>query len=363
MLQVALVLVPTSLAAQMAGLRTERLATNVYAMVRTTRVGDPSDANTLVIVNDADVIVVDGNITPRSTRAVIAEIRKLTRKPVRYVIITHWHSDHYTGNIEYRRAWPGVEFVAHRNTRDDILTNDVPGFRRLVTEEYPNEIKRLQAVLARGVTASGTALTAEERTRTTSGIAAMRYFIEEVSTFDLIPPTLTFDDSLVLHREDRAIVGCYLGAGNTRGDVVVHLPRERVLATGDLVVSPVRFAFGPFPFAWVATLDRLRQIPAEVILPGHREPMRAWNYVDQLHDLLCATTQRVVAAGGRSVPLDTLLARVSLEDLSPRFAGGVEWIPRVMRGTYIRPAIGGAYGELDATPVPTVPATCQTSSR
>ena len=82
MLQVALVLAPTMVAAQMAGLRTERLATNVYAMVRTTRVGDPSDANTLVIINHADVVVVDGNITPRSTRAVIAGIRRLTRKPV-----------------------------------------------------------------------------------------------------------------------------------------------------------------------------------------------------------------------------------------------------------------------------------------
>ncbi len=69
------VVASSSVDAQMAGLRTERLADSVYAVVRTTRPADPSDANTLIIINATDVVVVDGNITPRSTRAVIAEIR------------------------------------------------------------------------------------------------------------------------------------------------------------------------------------------------------------------------------------------------------------------------------------------------
>jgi glyoxylase-like metal-dependent hydrolase (beta-lactamase superfamily II) len=110
------------------------LADSVYAIVRTTRPADPSDANTLVITHATDVVVVDGNITPQSTRAVIAEIRKPTKNPVRYVIITHFHSDHHTGNIEYRRAWPGVELVAHVHTREDVLSDDVKNFRRIVSK-------------------------------------------------------------------------------------------------------------------------------------------------------------------------------------------------------------------------------------
>ncbi|MBL8983686.1 MAG: MBL fold metallo-hydrolase, partial [Gemmatimonadetes bacterium] len=264
------------LGAQMAGLRTERLADSVYAIVRTTRPRDPSDANTLVIINDRDVVVVDGNITPQSTREVIREIRKLTANPVRYVIITHFHSDHHTGNIEYRRAWPDVEFVAHVNTYQDILDDDVVSFRRNVSKDYPDEIARLRGMLARGTRSDGAALSAAEREQAQSTIDAMAYFIAEASSFEPIPPTLTFGDSLVLRRGTRPIVVRYLGYGNTRGDVVVHLPKEGVLATGDLVVAPVPFAFGSFPLAWTTTLERLRALPATVIMPGHGEPMRDW---------------------------------------------------------------------------------------
>lgn len=344
--------------AQMAGLRTERLADSVYAVVRTTRLADPSDANTLIIVNATDVIVVDGNITPRSTRAVIAEIRKLTDNPVRHVVITHWHSDHHIGNIEYRRAWPGVEFIAHRRTREGILEHDVRDFTSITTQQYPREIERLQALLAAGVKGDGSALGEAEREQARAAVAAMRYFIEEASTFVPIAPTLTFEDSLVLQRGPRTIVLRHLGRGNTDGDVVVHLPRERVLATGDLVVAPIPFGFGSFPLAWSRTLADLRRIPADVILPGHGEPMRDWRYVDRLQDLLCATVSRALLAGGGGVPLDTLFARVPLADQVTRFAAGSEPMARAMRGTFVRPALQGLQAELAAAPSAIVPAGC-----
>jgi glyoxylase-like metal-dependent hydrolase (beta-lactamase superfamily II) len=352
---------PDKLAAQMADVRTTKLAEGVYAVIRSTRPRDPSDANTLIIINDHDVVVVDGNITPRSTRAVIAEIRKLTAKPVRYVIVTHWHSDHHTGNVEYQRAWPGVEIVAHRNTRADLIDNELNVFKRIVTEDYPAEIARLRGVLSRGTTSDGSPMSDADRTPMLSAIAAMEYFIEEGTTFSPIPPTLTFSDSLTLHRGDRTIALRFHGQGNTRGDITVYLPNERILATGDLVVSPVPFAFGSYPVAWTRTLRAVRALPADVILPGHGEPMRSWAYVDQLTDLLCATTSRVVRAGGASVPVDSLYARVSLDDYAATFAGGVEWIPRAMRGTFTRPAVAGVRAELVADSSLSVPSTCRAS--
>lgn len=344
--------------AQMAGLRTERLADSVYAIVRTTRAQEPSDANTLVIINAADVVVVDGNITPQSTRAVIREIRQLTSKPVRYVIITHSHSDHHTGNIEYRRAWPDVEFVAHHNAHREIVDDDVPSFRRNVSKTYPEEIVRLRGVLARGTRADGATLSAAERAQVQSTIDAMEYFIAEASTFEPIPPTLTFGDSLVLHRGTRPIVVRYLGYGNTRGDVVVHLPNEGVLATGDLVVSPIPFGFGSFPLAWVTALDRLRALPATVIVPGHGEPMRDWAYVDQLRAMMCATVREGMAAGAATTPVDSVVARLSLGTHVERFARGDAFLARAMQRTFIRPAVEGLAGELRATPGAAVPPSC-----
>ena len=60
-------------------------------------------------------------MVPSTARVMAAELRKLTDRPVRYVVTTHWHDDHHGGNEVYRELWPGVEFVAHRDTREDIL--------------------------------------------------------------------------------------------------------------------------------------------------------------------------------------------------------------------------------------------------
>lgn len=76
------------------------------------------DANNVFIINDNDVVVVDANGAPGITREVVAALRKITSKPVRYVINTHWHDDHIRGNKVYRDAFPGVEFIGEDSLRD-----------------------------------------------------------------------------------------------------------------------------------------------------------------------------------------------------------------------------------------------------
>lgn len=84
---------------------------------------DPSaqliEGNSLFIVNEADVVVVDTGLMPASTRRMIEELRKLTPKPVTHVVNTHWHDDHVNGNGIYREAFPGVQVIAHSHTRTD----------------------------------------------------------------------------------------------------------------------------------------------------------------------------------------------------------------------------------------------------
>src|SRR5687768_11083925 len=74
-----------------------KLADGVYVFVQREPLMSPIDGNTTVIINDADVVVVDSKATPATAREVIAEIRKLTDKPVRFLINTHWHGDHHYG--------------------------------------------------------------------------------------------------------------------------------------------------------------------------------------------------------------------------------------------------------------------------
>ena len=108
----------TSIArAQTSPYRVVELAPGIHAVTRQVPPGGVSDSNVLLIINDTDVVVVDANIFPSSARETIAEIRKLTANPVRYVINTHWHSDHHYGNQVYREAFPGVEFIVSQATK------------------------------------------------------------------------------------------------------------------------------------------------------------------------------------------------------------------------------------------------------
>ena len=107
---------------------------------------------------------------PSSARHIIGEIRKLTPKPVRYVINTHWHSDHHYGNIAYREAFPGVEFIQHAETRRAVIEQDIPVLKGNVDSAYPAAAENLRQSLRSGKSASGAALTdAQRRLEGTSG--------------------------------------------------------------------------------------------------------------------------------------------------------------------------------------------------
>ena len=100
-----------------------KLADGVYGFVWRSPLQDPIEGNALFVINDRDVLVVDTGLLPSSARRMAAALRRLTTKPVRYVVNTHWHDDHHNGNQVYRELWPGVEFIAHRNTRADMFAH------------------------------------------------------------------------------------------------------------------------------------------------------------------------------------------------------------------------------------------------
>src|SRR3981081_3204563 len=94
-----------------------------------------------------DVIVVDTQSNFGATKEVLAALRKLTDKPVRFVINTHWHDDHVIGNQIYRDAFPAVEFIAHANVRRYLLTKGASNRKQWHESGLPQFIKQLRGVL------------------------------------------------------------------------------------------------------------------------------------------------------------------------------------------------------------------------
>lgn len=326
--------------------RTE-VAPGVHAFVFDNPLGDAAnvDGTAVAIINETDVVVVDAQWTPATARRVIAELRTLTRKPVRYVITTHWHGDHWFGNQAYAEAYPGVEFVAHANTAIDLETGEIADLEKSKGEAIDGAIRGLEQALASGKRRSGQPLTPADRDRLTRQIDAFRWALPAFAEIRPVRPTVTIADSLVLHRGARTIVVRYLGRGNTRGDLSVWLPNERVLVTGDLLVHPAPYAFGSFLGDWVATLGALRALPAAVIVPGHGAIQRDWRYLDLLVELLESTRAQARTAVAKGLDLEATRRAVDLAAFRERFAQGDEAVGRAFDAFFIAPAVERAWRE------------------
>src|SRR6185436_3978647 len=111
----------------------------------------------------------DANGAPSITKEVLAALRKLTNKPVRYVINTHWHDDHIIGDPVYREAFPAVEFIAHAKMRE-YLPKQGAANRKNFLEQAPQFLDYLRGLLEKNLSLTGAELTAEERTSLTNDI-------------------------------------------------------------------------------------------------------------------------------------------------------------------------------------------------
>jgi cyclase len=338
---------PAPARAQVPPFTLTKVADGVYTTVRREEMQSPADGNSTVIVNEQDVIVVDANLTAASARAVLEELRKITNKPVRYVIATHWHDDHVLGAQVYTNAFPGAEFISHSVTRDSITHEVIPSLKRLVDDEYPKTLEDLKKRYASGKRRDGTAMNAEDSTIVQRSIATYTYFIAESRNVTPVAPTLTVDSRLTLHRGDRVIDIRFLGRGNTGGDLIVHLPRERVIMTGDLVVAPTPYAYGSYLSEWRKTLQALRALgaDAQVVIPGHGRIQHDWSYVGLLDELLASVVSQARDAVKRGLDLAATRKAIDVSALREKFTANDARKNRAFDINFLEPAVERAYLE------------------
>ena len=340
----ALLLAHTAASAQAQKLEIVKLAEGVYGAIFSEPRMDPVESNSVIVVGDDSVLVVDANRTPATALAVIAEIRKLTDKPVRYVVNSHWHDDHIFGNQSYKEAFPQVEFIAHRNTREDMEKLAFPHIQGGVNR-FTKALSDAETQLSTGAKPNGEKLTEKERAQLGEELKVYKDYLPKIKNIRLVLPTVTFDQRLTLHQGGREIQILYFGRGNTRGDVAVYLPRERVLATGDLLVHPVPFAYGSFLGEWIQSMKKLRELDAAVIVPGHGPVMRDKEYVDTVIALLESVTSQVQDAFKRGLSLEETRKAVNLESFRRRLAGDDPVRLETFDDSIVRVGIERAYRE------------------
>ncbi|MCG5241236.1 MBL fold metallo-hydrolase [Azospirillum doebereinerae] len=200
----------------------DRLSDNAYAY---TAEGDP---NTGVVVGDDAVMVIDTQATPVMAQDVIRRIRTVTDKPIRHVVLSHYHAVRVLGASGYAPE----QIIASEDTRDLIVERG--------EADMASEIGRFP-----------------------------RLFRAVESVPGLTWPTITFTGKMTLWLGGLEVQLLQLGRGHSKGDTVVWLPRQKILFSGDLVEYGATPYCGDAYFTnWPATLDALAALKPEKLVPG-----------------------------------------------------------------------------------------------
>lgn len=257
-----------------AGTEIIELETGVYARLH------DGLTNAGFIIGDSGVLVIDSLRVPSFARDLIQDVRHVTTKPIKYVIDTHAHWDHAWGNEEF----PEATIIGHDNC-----------YREMVDVEW----------------------NAQWRDKIAAGSEP---WAKEAGLVNITPPNLTFETSMRLFFGGREISLRYFGKAHTSGDIFIHLPRERILYTGDVAQDGGIPYFGDsYPDEWPDTADLLVELPVDRFVSGHGPVgdhdalMEAREFIHTLVDHLKTAIRDGEDEGAASTSV--------INALTPRFGG------------------------------------------
>ena len=203
-------------------MKLHKLSKNVYAITGLTH---PIGVNVGFVINKREVIVIDASWTVSDAKKIIRTIKKITNKPIRWLINTEYHSDHVFGNIIFKEH--NVKIISHENTTKVLkkLSN------------YPSKMKKISPNINFG-------------------------------DVKVILPDLTFKRKKHLNG-----VKMFYSPGHTNTNIVVFLPKERILFASDSLYPgrnpTVKFGNKKLWKEWLKSLEKMEILNPKLIVPGH----------------------------------------------------------------------------------------------
>ena len=308
--------------------------------------------NVILIEQSDGFVVVDSGTSAGNGRAVVRYAKSLANKPIKAVMVTHWHNDHPQGISAIRDAFPKVRIIATRGTEAGMLgpeSYDV-GYRpdakfdqaslKLLQSSQDNYRKLLDD--------PATPFDRKERIR-----KALIQFDEMKKDFVgtyIVPPTETFERELVIDDRDVPVRMMFLGRANTEGDAIAWLPRQKIVASGDIVVSPWPFGFGSYSGDWIETLGKIKALGFTTLIPGHGAPQNDVSYLDKLIAAMSDLRAQIFPLAKAGMSLDDVKKKADFSKSIALF-GDTPRDKANLQSLFFDPMIGSVYKEALGQPI------------
>ena len=281
----------------------EKVAEGVYYGTATGSITTVS--NVVVVVNDDDVLIVDPGVTAGAATALVADVKKLTNKPIKYVVDSHYHYDHAFGNQVFG---PEVTIIGHDTVRRRLTGTDVLKQRTYLMNSTAAIAARF-TLLKRQISE---AKDPKERAVYERQLAIHQQYADEQPKIKPTPPNSTLSRDMTLYRGSREIQVRFFGRAHTDGDIVVFLPRERMIATGDMITSALSYTGDAFVEEWPATLDGVMSLDFDTVLPGHGTVFKGKDHIRNLQAYWRDFYQQATALRKQGVSPEEAAKRIDL---------------------------------------------------
>jgi len=236
-----------------------QLAAGVYAAICRSE-GLAASNSGIVDLGDR-ALVFDTTYSPASAADLRAAAERLTGRSVEAVLTSHWHGDHVYGNCVFDAATP---IIATARTKE-IMAERTPGRLADFKKHWPEQLEKWKAELPR-------AKDEAERKDLEEGVRFAAAIIATLPTLEQRLPDQVFTDRLEFRGPQRTVEFVTFGGGHTDSDAVLHLPAERIVFTGDLLVVKNHPWLGDgHPRDWLGILAKMKSLDPAQLVPGHGE--------------------------------------------------------------------------------------------
>jgi glyoxylase-like metal-dependent hydrolase (beta-lactamase superfamily II) len=334
---------PASRAADPFEMEWRELARDVWVGERPVSYRSPVMTNTTVVIGNDGVLVFDAAGLAIQGERLVRKVAELTDKPITHIAISHWHGDHSMGDYKVLEKYPAAEVIAHEFTGRYVAS---PNGDRVEPRDVKAEGEyraRVEKALATGVRSDGTPVTPQMRAFYVELLEHFDFVSQEIERREVTRPTRTMTDRLVIDLGGKKAELRHIAPGNTKGDMFLWLPEERILATGDIVVRPTPYGFFSYPRSWASVLRELKAFDATYIVPGHGDIMTDASYLDLLAETMDLVATQVDAAVKAGKSLEETRAAMDWSPVEKRFTGDDGMLPFLFNIWFKTPIVEAQY--------------------